>query len=153
MYLSLFPHPVVFATHLSTHGMYVYMYACMHYVLHPRKVKFQQGSYIPNKQILGRHLKLNPTFLVTSFVINNPITLCYTLCVITASFSNPDMQNNAAGVTWKFRQTQMQSHGDNTIYIMFRPIYIYICHCNTLCIYSKWFISPQYQLAYLLTSK
>jgi len=79
--------------------MYVYMYACMHYVLHPRKVKFQQGSYIPNKQILGRHLKLNPTFLVTSFVINNPITLCYTLCVITASFSNPDMQNNAAGVT------------------------------------------------------
>ena len=99
MYLSLFPHPIVFTSHLNTDGIYVYMYACMYYVLHPRKLKFLQGSYIPHRQILGRHLKLNPTFFVTSFVINNPITLCYTLCVITVSLSNADMQNNAARVT------------------------------------------------------
>jgi hypothetical protein len=73
--------------------MYVYMYACMYYVLHPRKLKF------PHRQFLRRHLKLNPTFFVTSFVINNPITLCYTLCVFTVSLSNPDVQNNAARVT------------------------------------------------------
>ena len=129
MYLSLFPHPVFFATHSSTHRMYVYMYVglyacmyvcmyvcvcmhicmnvcmyvcmheCMYYILHPRKLKFLQGSYIPHKQIPGHHLKLNPTFLVTSAVINNLTTLCYTLWVITASLSNPDMQNNAARVT------------------------------------------------------
>jgi len=99
LYLSPFPRPVVFATHLSTHGMYVYTYvckyACMYYVLLTRKLKFLQGSYLPQNHILEHHLKLNPTFLVISFVINNPITLCYTLSVITASLNNPDMQNNA----------------------------------------------------------
>jgi len=97
---------------------------CTYYVLHTKNLKFLQVTSIPHKQILGHHLKLNSTFLVITFVINNPIILCYTLSVITTSLNNPDIQNNAARVIWKFEQTQMQSHDDNTIYIMCRPIYI-----------------------------
>ena len=127
LYLSLFPHPV-FVTHLRTHEMYVYTYACKHacmyYLLHTRKMTFLQFSYIPHKEILEHHLMLNSTFLVITFVINNSIILCYTLSVIITSLSNPDIQNNAARVIWKFKQTQIQSHGNNTIYIMCKPICI-----------------------------